>query len=536
MMPDACVSYRKTGYFSKLICDYVEQEPVLKPFYNRFPEMGSFKEQLREKQGSYSGDTRQVLADALERQYAHAVMTAETSSNIHALRSENTFTITTGHQLNLFTGPSYFLYKIITTLKLARQLASEYAGYHFVPVYWMATEDHDFEEINHFNVHGKNFRWNRSSGGAVGRFSTGGLDEVYRLFAAELGPGASSEFLKQLFEKAYLEHDNLASATRFLVNELFGEYGLVIVDGDDRSLKELFIPYAKNDIFRNVAYRSVSGTSEALKKADGNYNLQVNPREINLFYLDEGLRERIGKAGDTYGVVDTDITWSKEALLQHLQEEPQKFSPNVILRPLYQEVILPNLCYIGGGGEIAYWLQLKGFFEEEKVPFPVLLVRNSVLLVSAKQRSKLENLRISPEALFLKRDAFINKKVREISDVDIDFTPQKKHLQEQFREMYELAEKTDKTFLNAVRAQEKKQLKGLDKLEKRLLKAQKRKLSDQVIRMTEIQNELFPGQSLQERTVNFSQFYEQYGKTFISLLLDELDPLKGDFYVLTPQA
>ncbi|RNL91042.1 bacillithiol biosynthesis cysteine-adding enzyme BshC [Sinomicrobium pectinilyticum] len=532
-MPAECLSFRKTGYFSKLICDYTEKNQALTPFYNRFPEIKAFRDQIEEKHVSFSAGTRRVLVEALERQYEGVDSSRETLFNLQALSSDNTFTVTTGHQLNLFTGPAYFIYKIITTINLAGALKTEYPDYHFVPVYWMATEDHDFEEINHFNLHGKNFRWNRSSGGAVGTFSTDGLEEVFRLFAAELGPGEHAEYLKDLFRQAYLEHTGLAEATRFLVNRLFGEYGLVIIDGNDPALKKLFVPYAENDLFKNTAYNSVSETSEALKKADGDYGLQVNPREINLFYLEEGLRERIEKNGDIYTVHGTDIKWGKDELLEHLRNMPQKFSPNVLLRPLYQEVILPNLCYIGGGGEIAYWLQLKGFFEEEKIPFPVLLVRNSVLLIDAVQQGKLEKLNITPATLFLKRDAFINKKVREISDIDIDFSPQKKYLQEQFKGMYELAAKTDKTFLNAVRAQEEKQLKGLEKLEKRLLKAQKRKLSDQVVRMTDIQNELFPGQSLQERTTNFSQFYLEYGRKLIPGLIRELKPLEGDFCVLT---
>ncbi|MGS2762294.1 bacillithiol biosynthesis cysteine-adding enzyme BshC [Sinomicrobium sp. M5D2P9] len=532
-MPAECLSFRKTGYFSKLICDYTEKKQALKPFYSRFPEIKAFREQIEEKHASFPAGTRRVLVGALEDQYKNTDTSRETLFNLQALSSDNTFTVTTGHQLNLFTGPAYFVYKIITTVNLARTLKSEYPDYHFVPVYWMATEDHDFEEINHFNLHGKNFRWNRSSGGAVGEFSTDGLEEVFRLFAAELGPGEHAEYLKDLFRQAYLEHTGLAEATRFLVNKLFSEYGLVIVDGNDPALKKLFIPYAENDLLRNTAYHSVSETSEALKETDDDYGLQVNPREINLFYLDKGLRERIEKNGNSYSVHDTDMKWEKDELLKHLHEMPQKFSPNVLLRPLYQEVVLPNLCYIGGGGEIAYWLQLKGFFEKEKVPFPVLLVRNSVLLTDTVQREKLAKLNITPATLFLKRDAFINKKVREISDIDIDFSPQKKYLQEQFKGMYELAEKTDKTFLNAVKAQEEKQLKGLEKLEKRLLKAQKRKLSDQVVRMTDIQNELFPGQSLQERTANFSQFYLEYGEKLIPGLIRELKPLEGDFCILT---
>jgi uncharacterized protein YllA (UPF0747 family) len=202
------------------------------------------------------------------------------------------------------------------------------------------------------------------------------------------------------------------------------------------------------------------------------------------------------------------------------------------MRPLYQEVILPNLCYIGGGGELAYWFQLKPYFNQVNVPFPILLLRNSVLIQSESQYKKLQNLNISNDAIFLKRDAFINKKVREISNIDIDFSEQKIALKQQFEALYKLAEQTDRSFLGAVKAQEVKQLKGLDALEKRLLKAQKRKLSGQVFRMTEIKNELFPNGSLQERNANFSEFYLEYGDQLIPELIKNLEPLKGEFLIL----
>jgi len=202
------------------------------------------------------------------------------------------------------------------------------------------------------------------------------------------------------------------------------------------------------------------------------------------------------------------------------------------MRPLYQEVILPNLCYIGGAGELAYWFELKSYFEATQIPFPVLLLRNSVLLITKKQAGKLKNLNITYPQLFMKRHAFINKKVREISDIDIDFSPQKTHLQKQFEDLYELARQTDKSFLGAVKAQEVKQLKGLDKLEKRLLKAQKRKLADEVSRMADIQNELFPNGSLQERSSNFSEFYLEYGPELIKRLKNDLKPLGQELLIL----
>lgn len=524
--------YYKTGYFSSLICDYLDEKPELKNLYNRFPKLENFLDQIEEKKASYKKESRITLFSVLSKQYGNLETSELTLENIASLKSENTFTITTGHQLNLFTGPLYFLYKIVSAINLSNELKIKYPDYNFVPVYWMATEDHDFEEINYFNFKGQKVQWNRTSGGAVGELSTEGLKDVFNVFSEQLGKTQNAETLRTLFSKAYLDHDNLTDATLFLANALFKDYGLVVVDANVTELKREFIPIIKNELLEQTSYKSVSETNKTLSAA---YNIQVNPREINLFYLNKGIRERIVVENNAYKVINTDIVWTKDEILKEVHDAPERFSPNVLMRPLYQEVILPNLCYIGGGGEIAYWFQLKKYFNKVDVPFPVLLLRNSVLIQSKSQYKKLQRLNISKEDIFLKRNAIINKKVREISNIDIDLSSQKEYLKQQFSDLYKLAEQTDKSFIGAVKAQEAKQMKGLDNLEKRLLKAQKKKLSNHVSRITEIQNELFPNSSLQERNTNFSKFYLEYGEDLIPKLIKNLEPLKGEFSILTLQ-
>ncbi|TVZ25402.1 bacillithiol biosynthesis cysteine-adding enzyme BshC [Gillisia sp. Hel_I_86] len=534
-MPADCLSYRETNYFSQLISDYLDQKEELKSFYNRFPSIENFEGQIQYKKQSFSPSKRELLVTILQKQYANLEQGEVVSANIRALLNENTFTVTTGHQLNLFTGPLYFLYKIVSTINLASALKKQYPENNFVPIYWMATEDHDFEEINYFNLNGKKFKWNsqqkEAGNNAVGELNTEGLDEVFNLFSAEIGGGKNAEDLKQLFKSAYLEHSNLTDATRYLAHELFKEYGLVILDAHNRELKKAFIPYIEKELFEKVSHRTTINTAKKLEKLG--YGVQVNPREINLFYLHDGLRERIVEKEGSFYINETEIKWNKEEMQKEIQGFPERFSPNVMLRPLYQEVILPNLCYIGGGGELAYWFELKDMFEELKVPFPVLLLRNSALIETSKQNEKRRKLEISHSELFLKQHELINRKVRKISNIDIDFSPQKEHLIKQFQQLYELAEKTDPTFLGAVKAQEVKQLKGLENLENRLLLAQKRKLKDEVTRITSLQNELFPNKSLQERQVNFSEMYLEFGKSLIPQLIENLDPLELKFKILS---
>lgn len=529
-MPTQSIPYKNTGYFSKLICDYLEENDSLKPFYSRFPNVENFSHQLIEKQKNFTDEKRHLLVKRIMVQYGDNSISQATLSNIDLLKEHTTFTITTGHQLNLFTGPLYFLYKIFSAINLAEKLNREYPNNHFVPIFWMATEDHDFEEINYFNLFGKKVRWKREADGAVGELSTEGLAEIQELLKKEFGESENAKILNDCFYEAYIKHNNLADATRYLANRLFYRSGLVIVDGNDEELKRCFIPYAEKELTENLSYNKVSETTEKLTNLG--FSEQVHPREINLFYLKENLRERIIEQGGKFYVNETEISFSKEEILTELHENPQRFSPNALLRPLYQEVILPNLCYIGGGGELAYWFQLKDYFNKLEVPFPILLLRNSVLLVPKMLSEKLKKIQVEIEDIFLPQHELMTTYTRNISEINIDFSEQREFLKQQFTDLYELAKATDASFLGAVGAQEKKQLNGLDNLEKRLLKAQKRKHSTALDRLQSIQNQLFPNQSLQERQLNFSEFYLEYGEGLLDILKENLEPLDSNFTVL----
>ncbi|MDO9138347.1 MAG: bacillithiol biosynthesis cysteine-adding enzyme BshC, partial [Lutibacter sp.] len=333
---------------------------------------------------------------------------------------------------------------IVTAINLADRLKKEFPQQNFVPVYWMATEDHDFEEIQYFNVDNTKISWNTKSGGAVGRLKTSGFDAVFNEFSSILGTSKNADALRELFKNAYLKNDNLAEATRFLVNELFGVYGLVIVDGDDVKLKKQFAPFVKQELLQNTSFDIVSKTDQLLS---AEYKIQVNPREINLFYLKDALRERIIFEKNHFTINNTNLTFSEHEMMKEVEEHPERFSPNVIMRPLYQEIVLPNLAYIGGGGELAYWFQLKNYFNAVHVPFPILVLRNSALLATKKQMHKLDKLNISVTEIFKNQETLIANVIKDHSEIKIDFSEQKNTLQQQFSALKELAKKTDSTFL-----------------------------------------------------------------------------------------
>lgn len=284
------------------------------------------------------------------------------------------------------------------------------------------------------------------------------------------------------------------------------------MNADDARLKQLMLPYFEEDLIQHTAHQVVGKTNEDLVRK--NYSLQVHPRQINLFYLGQGdIRERLVALNGKFHVLNANIEFTQEELLEELKLHPERFSPNVLLRPLYQECILPNIAYIGGSGEMAYWLQLKDFFISQKVPFPILIVRNSLLLLTEKQRKKLGKFNISYPDLLLTKSELLRKTTEENIDFEVSFDRYEQEIQQIFQELQVKAKLTDVSFSKMVDAQQKKQLKGLAKLKKRLIHAEMKKQSDRLSRLTDLYEELHPQGNLQERVVNFSEIYMERGSS-----------------------
>lgn len=513
------LDFRSTHAFTPFFLDYIEQKPSLQKFYNRFPTVQNFQGQLQDK-ASFTKANREILVAALTAQYGSLKTTDVVQANLSALGNERTFTVTTGHQLNVFTGPLYFIYKIITVINACRELQQQYPAYRFVPVYWMASEDHDYEEIKSFRLYGKKYTWNTQQSGAVGRFA---LDEL-RTLLNEV-PGEIS-----IFKEAYTKNQKLTGAVRHYVNALFGEYGLIVVDGDDRSLKNLFAPVIANDLFQHAVFQKTETTTKQLQQLG--YHTQVNAREVNLFYLDEGIRGRIEKRGDTFSVVDSSISFTAQQINSFIKNEPEKFSPNVVLRPLYQEMILPNLAYVGGPAELVYWLQLKDVFEAFHVPFPILMPRNFAMVVDEATQKKFVKTGLELKDLFEEKNFLFNHWVAKNSQHDLSLGREFEKLKSLYQSVQYQAEQVDATLGKLVAARHKHAHDDLERIEKKMLKAEKRRHEDKLRQIEAVKDALFPNGSLQERTDNFLNFY-QSNPRFIGELIQQLRPFDFRFNVLT---
>jgi bacillithiol biosynthesis cysteine-adding enzyme BshC len=514
------IPFEETRTFSPFFLDYINQKETLQPFYNRFPVLKNFKGQLADKAASFPQANREVLVSTLQRQYQKLTLTEVVKSNITSLSDKKTFTITTGHQLNIFTGPLYFIYKIVTVINTCKELKKEYPDHNFVPVYWMASEDHDYDEIKYFKLYGKKYVWETDQKGAVGRFNTKGFDALLKDLPGDL----------KIFREAYLKHQTLSDAVRYYVNELFGKDGVVVVDADDHNLKSLFKNVMHEDIIHCNTLKLVNTTNEALEKLS--HKVQVFCRDINFFYVDKNLRSRIEKEGDRYKIIDTTLSFDEKEITGLIEKEPEKFSPNVILRPLYQEVILPNLAYVGGPAEVVYWLQLKNVFDHFKIPFPILMPRNFAMVIDHQSNRKFEKTGLALTNLFEEKNYLFNHWILRNSKHNLTVGSERTAINEIFSSLTSRASEIDKTLAPFVGAEGKRALNSLEKIERKLLRAEKRFQADKLRQIESVKDALFPNGSLQERTDNFLNFYQQ-DTEFVIKLKENFDPFDFKFNVLT---
>ena len=534
------ISYKETGLFSKVLMDYVDGDSKLKPFYEYTPSLKSFGEVIK-KMEKYEYP-RKILVDSLKEYYnrnAPAMASDATLKNIQKLEEKNCFTVTTGHQLCLFTGPLYFIFKIITVINLAEKLNKEYPSNHFVPVYWMASEDHDFAEINHCNLFGKKVEWQpqtpkgamNSIGGPVGKLSLASFSSTIEALFAIMGDGEINKELKQVILDSYSSEKTLAEATFCFVNALFGKYGLVVVEPDNVKYKQVYSPVIIDELLNGNSFKIVTATNKKL--LDIGIEPQVHAREINLFYVDENGRNRIEKKGGQWSVVSGQLLGNSENEIKNLvKSSPEKFSPNVILRPLYQQTILPNAAYVGGPAEMAYWLQLKGIFENYKVPFPVLMPRNSALIINKPVTQKMAKLNLEAKDLFKDTESLIKELLSRNSDGLPDFEKEKAQLLETYSSLGNKAKDIDPTLVAFTEAELQKQLNALKTLETKLTRVIKQKEETSVTQIRKIKECLFPNGALQERTDNFIPLYLQQGTAFFDMLKENFDPFEFSLGVL----
>lgn len=526
-MKISSIHRQKTGFFSQQQLDMVYNQELYSEFLTQPFSLEALEQQMTLKKEHFSKAARNLLVDTLKKQYSNIAKSQNVLNNIESLKNDNTYTIVTGHQLVAFTGPLYFIYKIAHVVKMCQLLNEKYSGSHVVPVFWMATEDHDYDEIKSFHIFNKTLTWETEQSGPVGRFEMKDWEPVLEQFR-ELYKNHPDSELMQLVNQ--FSGENYASAFRIFINALVEDFGVVIVDGDDQDFKTALVPYMQKDISEQFSYRAITSRTEKLVNRGAKQ--QIIPREINLFYMETGVRERLDVQGDLVSIKG-EGTFSRSEMCDWVAREPQSFSPNVSLRPLYQEVLLPNLCYVGGAGEINYWLQLKEVFDQANVPFPLIQTRNSVMYIDKGTAEKMEKVNLQEEDLF-KPTHILTKEYLASNDGEVlDFSNIDNQFQQLKSQILSATMSVDVAMESYAQAESVRMEKQVEQIKDRLFKTVKSKHDKNLKSIQQIKERLFPADGLQERYTNFFQLCPDGNfKTTLVDIVNQVEPFNGDLIIM----
>jgi len=526
-MRSELIPFDQIGNLSGLIRGYLSQYSDIRPFVSNFNTPEGMDNTINQRK--FDNERRKILVNAIALQYQQTDMLVPKALELLAL--DNTYTITTGHQLCLFGGPKYFIYKIISAMKTARNWSQLYPDRNFVPVFWLASEDHDFEEINSVKLFRKTIQTTQSGTGPVGRLQPQLFEEAWQELKEVLKNDVKAQHLLQIMESS-MTQKTWSLATRYWVQAIFGDE-LIIIDGDDRALKSIALPLFERELIEQVAEKMVLNTSQQL--VEKGFHAQIHPRPINLFYIEDGLREYIVPLENGhYQIKNTNQKFTQEELLAHIRQHPETISPNVALRPVYQEYILPNLAYVGGPGELAYWMQLKSTFDCFGVTYPLLILRDSFMMLPQRDLEQLAQLKLSLSDLFLQEDDLIKTYLSNTITDAVKWSREVEELNKWQEQIMHKAKTLDKDMEKMLLAEFAQWNKLFEKLENKLVKNEKQREEVAINRIKKLKQNYHPNQVLNERVDSFIGEYltvEQY----ISVLLECSAPENYGLKVLTTE-
>ncbi|MCO6461068.1 MAG: bacillithiol biosynthesis cysteine-adding enzyme BshC [Saprospiraceae bacterium] len=524
------VPFNQIIQFSAFDHLYADKPELFSELIPHFPRIEAIRNVIEERIAA--GFNRERIYELFKEQYEKLGLTGR-NSLIESLKERNTYAIVTAHQPLLFGGPLYFLTKIVSVIKLAEQAKSAFPEYNFLPVYYIGGEDHDLEECNHTTVFGKKIIWETVQSGPVGRMTTDDMQDVVSQLCEILGNGANAEELKRIIREAYQPGRTVNEAVIYFVNHLFADLPLLILDADQKSAKRGFIDVIKKEIFDSVAQRLVLKQQE---KMDGiGLKPQAFVRPINFFYFSQEGRNRIERKTEEFEVVNTGIRFNMRQMEDEIECYPERFSPNVIMRPLYQDYLLPTVAYVGGGGELAYWSDRKLLFEYFGIPMPVLVRRDSFMIADQSSLKKLDKIKIRIEDLLKEENVLKSEFLARQAEVPLSFGEESKALAQLIEQIQAKVSQIDPSLHGYVGSETSSFFKSLNHIETRVRKSLTGKHEVELQQLHSLYEKFFPGNSLQERQESFLSFCVMYGREFIAKLKECADPLDFMFKIVLPE-
>lgn len=494
-------------FFSFLVKDYLKESENAQSLYSFNPSMVGLKQALLSKEKNYT--QRSILAKILDKNYDSIDNLSQLEIEHLELLKKNGFAVTTAHQPNLFLGPLYTITKAISTIALANKLNLDLKEKKVVPIFVIGSEDHDKEELLHTYLFGKKYEWTTEQKGPIGSMI---IDDsfihVLHEWLGAFGTMPYAEELKVAYLSSYVLNRRIAEGFASFLRKLLGRYGLIVLDLNMSEVKEAMIPVFEKELKENFSFNALKSNLEFIRE---NYSVQAEPREINLFEYKDVERIRIDKV--------------EEHLITKLKSSPESFSPNVILRPLMQQTVLPSIANIGGGAEVSYWLQLKPIFESANIDFPVILLRDIISVIDHKSWEKWTSSGYSELDFFLPIDELKKKIALKDSNLELEFSTIENELTATFSNLETLVTSIDKSLQGSYESELVKLKKSLELLYGKAVKAEKRKHEESIAALEKIKSKVFEDNYLIERKENFSAYYLKGGKDWVESMLANANPL-----------
>ena len=520
--------------FSRLFVDYISDYPKVRQFYNGNPrEESDWKRVIKEVLGR--NFDRSAISQILTRQNRDFHCGVRSLANIDFLRDDNCVAVVTGQQVGLFTGPLYTIYKAITAVKLSARLGEQFPENKFVPIFWLAGEDHDFEEVSSvsvYNVAGELVRYeykpkqerSEANYGPVGEIELDeSIEQLFKAAAESLVPTEFKPKVIELYATAYQKGMTFNKAFVHLMNVLFEDSGLIFLNSNDAELKKLLQPTFQQELANTP--RSCQLVIDQSAIIERQYHAQVKPRPINLFLFHEKGRYPIEPHPEGYFLKGTRQHFSRQQLDDLVTTKPELFSPNVVLRPICQDTLLPTVAYVAGPSELAYFGQYKTLYEEFGITMPIIYPRASVTIVEEKVEKVLERFSLEATDFFGDLEFLKQQVAEQISDLKAEefFSSAWSSIQGSLDQLKPALQSIDPTLLPALNHTLDKLHTHLDSLKEKTIAAQKRQHEVALRQIDKAGANLFPSSDFQERQINVLYFLNKYGLEFLRWLFREIE-------------
>ncbi len=527
------ISFTELPEQSKLYTDYVYNFDSLKKYYDvDFSNDDELRDHFSKVLRNFN-PKRGEIVDLLRRQNSELNNSPDYESALELLTHDNAVCVVTGQQVGLFCGPLYTFFKTISAIKLAAELKERFPEFEFVPVFWLEGDDHDLEESNHIHLlngtsdvvrvetipaDGENENMRPLS---EIKFDAS-IEQVFQQIDALLPVTDFKQSLMQVLTSSYKEGESFSSAFARTITKMLGKNSLLVIDPYDPQVKRLLKP-----IFEKEFQTFPRTSEEVIKQSAGleeNYHVQVKPRVLNLFYIEDGVRRGLEPIGSGFSLRGTKRKLMPEQVRTTLETRPESFSPNVVLRPICQDYLLPTAAYVAGPGEIAYFAQLKGVYQHFGIEMPPVFPRASATILEHRIAKVMERYQLTLSDAFSNFEVVMKKALTAANPENIpgEFEKATEDIKTAIERLDPLIVRVDATLKGAMDSTISRMLHHLQHLQEKTTTAYRRK-NEQVLQQTKkFQQSIFPNRDLQERVLNFSYFYNKHGEEFIELLFREL--------------